>query len=64
MQHLNGKIVVITGGGSGKGREAARLCSAAGARVALLDADERGMSETLNDLKCWNPVVTLSNLLK
>ncbi|MFK7731768.1 MAG: SDR family NAD(P)-dependent oxidoreductase [Pseudomonadales bacterium] len=47
MQHLKGKVVVITGGGSGMGREAARLCSAAGARVALLDVDERGMSETL-----------------
>jgi NAD(P)-dependent dehydrogenase (short-subunit alcohol dehydrogenase family) len=46
MQHLNGKVVVITGGGSGMGQQAARLCSEAGAAVALLDVNDAGMEET------------------
>jgi short-subunit dehydrogenase len=37
MQHLNGKVVLITGGGSGMGRQAAQMCAAAGATVALLN---------------------------
>jgi NAD(P)-dependent dehydrogenase (short-subunit alcohol dehydrogenase family) len=47
MQHLNGKIVLITGGGSGMGRQAAKMCAAAGATVALLDVNMAGMEETL-----------------
>jgi NAD(P)-dependent dehydrogenase (short-subunit alcohol dehydrogenase family) len=46
MQHLNNRVVLITGGGSGMGREAARQCAAAGAAVALLDVNEAGMQET------------------
>ena len=46
MQHLNGKVVLITGGGSGMGRQAAQMCAAAGAIVALLDVNETGMAET------------------
>lgn len=46
MQHLNGKVVLITGGGSGMGREAALMCSKAGASVALLDVNADGMKET------------------
>jgi len=46
MQHLNGKVVLITGGGSGMGRQAAQMCAAVGATVALLDVNEVGMEET------------------
>ncbi len=46
MQHLNGKVVLITGGGSGMGRQAAQMCAAAGATVALLDVNEAGMEGT------------------
>lgn len=46
MQHLNGKVVLITGGGSGMGRQAAQMCAAAGAKVVLLDVNESGMTET------------------
>ncbi|MCZ6831894.1 MAG: SDR family NAD(P)-dependent oxidoreductase, partial [Gammaproteobacteria bacterium] len=46
MQHLNGKVVLITGGGSGMGRQAAQMCAAAGAIIALLDVNETGMAET------------------
>jgi NAD(P)-dependent dehydrogenase (short-subunit alcohol dehydrogenase family) len=41
-----GKVVLITGGGSGMGREAARRFAAEGAIVALFDVNTAGMAET------------------
>ena len=46
MQHLNNRVVLITGGGSGMGQKAAQMCAAAGATIALLDVNEAGMEET------------------
>jgi len=43
---LAGKVVVITGGGSGMGQFAARQYAQQGAKVALLDVNEAGMVET------------------
>jgi NADP-dependent 3-hydroxy acid dehydrogenase YdfG len=48
MQHLKEKVVLITGGGSGMGRQAAIMCAESGATVALLDVNEAGMDETKN----------------
>lgn len=47
MQALNGKVAVITGGGSGLGRELALCCAARGMKLLLGDVDEKGMQETL-----------------
>ena len=41
-----GKVVLITGGGSGMGREAARRFATEGATVALFDVNVAGMTET------------------
>jgi NAD(P)-dependent dehydrogenase (short-subunit alcohol dehydrogenase family) len=41
------KVVLITGGGSGMGREAARRFAAEGATVALFDINTAGMAETI-----------------
>jgi NAD(P)-dependent dehydrogenase (short-subunit alcohol dehydrogenase family) len=41
------RVVLITGGGSGMGREAARRFAAEGATVALFDVNEAGMAETI-----------------
>lgn len=50
MQNLKGKVAVITGGGSGLGRELALRCAARGMKLVLGDVDEAGMQETLNQV--------------
>ena len=45
---LQGKVVVISGAGSGLGQEAARIFALAGARLILADIDEAGLAATLN----------------
>ena len=46
MGRLEGKVVVITGAGSGIGREAALLFSAEGARVCVADVSEEAGEQT------------------
>ncbi|GAB2915676.1 SDR family oxidoreductase [Rhodococcus aerolatus] len=44
--HFAGKVVVVTGAGSGMGRSMAVQLAGRGARLALSDVDERGLAET------------------
>lgn len=46
MKELKGKVAVITGGGSGLGRELALACARRGMKLLLADVDEPGMAET------------------
>jgi NAD(P)-dependent dehydrogenase (short-subunit alcohol dehydrogenase family) len=46
---FQGEVVLITGGGSGMGRLAARRLAAGGTRVAALDVNEEGLRETARD---------------
>ncbi|MDJ0850900.1 MAG: SDR family NAD(P)-dependent oxidoreductase [Myxococcota bacterium] len=46
MKQFGGKLAVITGGGTGMGRELARQLSAEGCHVAVCDVSEESMSQT------------------
>ena len=50
MTDLAGKVVLITGAGSGIGRAAAGLFAAAGARLGLTDIDKEGLAGTAAQL--------------
>ena len=50
MSDLSGKVVAITGAASGIGRACAEACLAAGARVALVDRDERSLTQVCAEL--------------
>jgi NAD(P)-dependent dehydrogenase (short-subunit alcohol dehydrogenase family) len=50
MGRLDGKVVVITGAGSGMGRDAAILFSQ-GARVCVADVDVRAAEQTAADAR-------------
>lgn len=47
MEHFSGRIAVITGGGTGMGRELARQLSAEGCHVAMCDVSAENMDETV-----------------
>ena len=48
---LTNKSYIITGAGSGIGRETAKVLSEQGARVIMLDLNQEGLEETLSCLK-------------
>src|SRR3954447_17337296 len=43
---LHGRTAVVTGAGSGIGRETALLCAQRGADLAICDVDDDGLAET------------------
>jgi 2-deoxy-D-gluconate 3-dehydrogenase len=47
---LDGAVAVVTGGGSGIGRASARMLARAGARVMVVDRDERGMEGAVAEI--------------
>lgn len=49
MSLLNAKWVIVTGAGSGIGREAAKVCAREGARVGVLDIDPAAVERTVAD---------------
>jgi len=50
MGRLDGKVALITGAGSGMGREACRVFVAEGARIAALDVDAVGLEAVASEV--------------
>jgi NADP-dependent 3-hydroxy acid dehydrogenase YdfG len=58
---FDGKVVLITGGGSGMGRQAAQMLAGDGATVALFDVNTDGMDETakgFDSIHGWSVDIT------
>lgn len=55
MQNLQGKVAVITGAGSGLGRELALCCAGRGMKLVLGDVDDAGMAETVELAESRHP---------
>ncbi|WP_327653796.1 SDR family oxidoreductase [Streptomyces sp. NBC_00483] len=60
---FDGKVVLITGGGSGLGRSAALRVAAEGAKLALVDVNAEGLAQSAADIETATPgaeVLTLT----
>ena len=63
---MEGRVALVTGGGSGMGRETARLLAGAGARVAICDRDGDAAQETGDAIEArggtvWTGAVDVSD---
>jgi 2-keto-3-deoxy-L-fuconate dehydrogenase len=54
MFKLNNKVAVITGGGSGIGKAMSTIFAQQGAKVYIIDVDEKGAEETVKIIKTDN----------
>lgn len=59
MGQLNDKVVIITGAGSGLGRATAIHLAVEGARLTLVDVSEKGLEETVNQIRAKAPKASL-----
>ncbi len=57
MNELHGKVAVITGAGSGLGREFVLACAKRGMQVMLADVSDAGMRETVDIITAKFPEV-------
>ena len=60
MDSFKDKIAVITGGGTGMGRELVRQLASSGCNVAMCDVMEENMQETLSIVSSESPEVHVS----
>lgn len=62
MKDIAGKVVLITGGASGVGKELAKLMSEMGARVAIADSDSATLKTTTRELDVKGYQVDVTNV--
>lgn len=63
MKILENKVAIVTGAGSGIGREIAVKYAAEGASVVVSDLNEKGGNETVSLIKQKGGKAFLSNLI-
>ena len=60
MDSLSNKIAVVTGGGTGMGRELVRQLAKEGCHVSMCDVIEENMQETYDIVKSESPDINIS----
>ncbi len=60
MKDFSGKLAVVTGGGSGMGRELARQLASAGTDLAICDVSDDNMDVTAEMVRGEHPSVTIT----
>lgn len=60
MENFNNKIAVVTGGGTGMGRELVRQLAKEGCHVAMCDVIEDNMLETYGIVSEESPNITIT----
>ena len=63
MENFDGKIAVITGGGTGMGRELTYQLAAEGCHVSICDVIEENMEETFQEATNKYPQVKITKHL-
>jgi NAD(P)-dependent dehydrogenase (short-subunit alcohol dehydrogenase family) len=56
--HISGKVIVVTGAGSGFGRLVSQRAAAAGAKVVAADINAAALEETVAGIKAGNGAAT------